>query len=79
MKNLKLATLIVLLLLGHAMTSPVTAQKNCDPGQILTPCSSAPTTNSDSNDPGQISTSPASDSVDFVSVADAALTAMLIF
>lgn len=76
MKNLKL--LLCIGTLALALANPVTAQKGCDPGQILTPCSSSQPT-SESTDPGQMLTPPAADSVDVVSVAEAALTALLIF
>jgi hypothetical protein len=51
----------------------------CDPGETHgPPCSSASLTADESTDAGQMLT-PSEDSVDLVSVADAALTAMLIF
>jgi hypothetical protein len=54
--------------------------QNCDPGEIHTgpPCSAAPTSD-DSTDLTQTDATAAADSVDVVSVANAALTAMLIF
>lgn len=52
--------------------------QSCNPGETHTgpPCSAAQTSTEDST---QTDTSTAADSVDVVSVADAALTAMLIF
>ena len=79
MNNLKRLSCFVGLALTLAFASSVTAQKGCEPGQISTPpCTTAQPTTNESTDAGQI-VSPPADSVDAVSVAEAALTAMLIF
>jgi hypothetical protein len=79
MNNLKLLSCFVGLTLTLAFATSVTAQKGCEPGQISTPpCTAAQPTTDESTDTGKFLT-PSADSVDVVSVADAALTAMLIF
>ena len=55
--------------------------QGCDPGETHAgpPCSAAQTSTDDSINSDQTETPSAADSVDFVYVAEAALTALLIF
>ncbi len=82
MKNLrKLSAAVVLTFMlslsafaGEMSTPP------CAPGDILTPpCAAAPLSADDSAAPGQTDTPPASDTVDIVSVVDAAMNLLLLF
>lgn len=83
MSNLrKLGAVVVLTCaLGVSSFAGETQSPPCgtDPGEIHTgPCSSAqPIT--DPTDPGQTDTPPAADTVDVISIAEAALTALLLF
>ena len=61
----------------------IAASADCEPpvpGQMPTPpCSTAQLTTDDSTVPGQLETPPASDSVDLVTVAEDAITTLLLF
>jgi len=60
---------------GDISTPPCAA-----PGEIETPpCAAAPLSPDDSAAPGQTDTPPASDTVDIVSVVDAAMNLLLLF
>jgi hypothetical protein len=85
MKNLRRLSTAVLLTLVLAvaafageMSSPPCAPP--DPGETQAPpCAAAPMASHDPATPGQVDTPPASDTVDIVSVVDAAMNLLLLF
>ena len=82
MKNLKRLSAAVLLacVLGVSAFGGEISTPPCAPGDILTPpCAAAPMTADDSAAPGDISTPPASNTVDILSVVDAAMNLLLLF
>ena len=85
MKNLKRLSAAVLLtfvlsLSAFAGEIPTPPCAPPDPGQMSTPpCAAAPMTPDDSAAPGEVGTPPASNTLDIVSVVDAAMNLLLLF
>jgi hypothetical protein len=85
MKNLKRlsAAVVLTLVLGLSAFAGEVNTPPCappDPGIMETPpCAAAPLSPDDSAAPGQTDTPPASDTVDIVSVVDAAMNLLLLF
>ena len=82
MKNLKRigATLVLTFVLSLSAFAGEMNSPPCAPGEMSSPpCAAAPLSPDDSTAPGEISTPPASDTVDILSVVDAAMNLLLLF
>ena len=82
MKNLKRLSAAVLLacVLGVSAFGGEISTPPCAPGDILTPpCAAALLSPDDSTAPGETHCPPASDTVDILSVVDAAMNLLLLF
>ena len=82
MGNLKrlFVSFTLMSVLAVAAFAGETESPPCAPGQTSTPpCSSAPVTSGDDATPGQVDGPPASNTVDVIDLAEAALWSLLLF
>ncbi|MDX6529066.1 MAG: hypothetical protein QOH41_1356 [Blastocatellia bacterium] len=81
MKNLRrlsAAVVLTFVLVVSAFAGEVETPP-CAPGDILTPCAAAQMSSDDSTAPGVALSTPASNTVDIVSVVDAAMNLLSLF